>query len=208
MLRKSGISLKVVDSREDRCEELAALYENVTVICGDETDHDLLLEEGLENADAVLAMTESDEENILLAISAKKFSHGKNIARINKPEYNDIINHLDIDTAIYPKSITSDMIVRYVRALQNTLGSNVETMYTFIKGKVEATEFIIGAGSPIVDIPLSELREKLKENVLVAAILRNGAVIIPHGQDMIKVGDAVVIVSKILGLNDISGIIR
>ena len=208
ILRKSGISLKVVDSREDRCEELAALYENVTVICGDETDHDLLLEEGLESADAVLAMTESDEENILLAISAKKFSHGKNIARINKPEYNDIINHLDIDTAIYPKSITSDMIVRYVRALQNTLGSNVETMYTFIKGKVEATEFIIGAGSPIVDIPLSELREKLNENVLVAAILRNGAVIIPHGQDMIKVGDAVVIVSKILGLNDISGIIR
>ena len=81
-------------------------------------------------------------------------------------------------------------------------------MYTFIKGMVEATEFIIGVGSPIVDIPLSELRAKLKENVLVAAILRDGAVIIPHGQDTIKVGDAVVIVSKILGLNDISGILR
>jgi trk system potassium uptake protein TrkA len=100
------------------------------------------------------------------------------------------------------------MIVRYVRAMQNTLGSNVETMYTFIKGKVEATEFMIGAWAPIAEIPLSKLRPKLKENVLVAAILRDGDVIIPHGQDTIKPGDAVVIVSKILGLNDISDIIR
>lgn len=208
MLKKSGISLKVVDKDSARCEELSSRHGEVTVICGDETDQELLLEEGIERTDAVLSMTESDEGNIFLSISAKNFSNGKIIAKINKPEYDDVIKHLDIDTAIYPKSITSDMIVRYVRSLKNTLGSNVETMYTFIKGMVEATEFIIGMGSPIVDIPLSELRAKLKENVLVAAILRDGAVIIPHGQDTIKVGDAVVIVSKILGLNDISGILR
>ena len=208
MLKKSGISLKVVDKDSARCEELSSLHGEVTVICGDETDHELLLEEGIESADSVLAMTESDEGNIFLALSAKSFSNGKIIAKINKPEYDDIIKHLDIDTALYPKSITSDMIVRYVRAMENTLGSNVETMYTFIKGKVEATEFIIGAWAPIADIPLSKLRPKLKENVLVAAILRDGAVIIPHGQDMIKPGDAVVIVSKILGLNDISDILR
>lgn len=208
MLKKSGISLKVVDKDEKRCEELSSLHNEVTVICGDETDHELLCEEGIERADAVLSMTDSDEGNIFLSISAKKFSRGKIIAKINKPEYDDIIKHLDIDTAIYPKSITSDMIVRYVRAMENTLGNNVETMYTFIKGKVEATEFIINADSPIVDIPLSSLAKSLKENVLVAAILRDDAVIIPHGQDMLKVGDAVVIVSKTLGLNDISEIIR
>ena len=208
MLKKSGISLKVVDKDAKRCEELSSLHNEVTVICGDETDHELLAEEGIEKADAVLSMTDSDEGNIFLSISAKNFSRGKIIAKINKPEYDDIIKHLDIDTAIYPKSITSDMIVRYVRAMENTLGSNVETMYTFIKGKVEATEFIINADSPIVDIPLSRLAKDLKENVLVAAILRDNAVIIPHGQDMIKAGDAVVIVSKILGLNDISEIIR
>ena len=208
MLKKSGISLKVVDKDEKRCEELSSLHNEVTVICGDETDHELLCEEGIEKADAVLSMTDSDEGNIFLSISAKNFSRGKIIAKINKPEYDDIIKHLDIDTAIYPKSITSDMIVRYVRAMENTLGNNVETMYTFIKGKVEATEFIINADSPIVDIPLSSLAKSLKENVLVAAILRDDAVIIPHGQDMLKVGDAVVIVSKTLGLNDISEIIR
>ena len=208
MLKKSGISLKVVDKSKERCEELASQHEEVTVICGDESDHELLCEEGIETADAVLSLTESDEGNIFLSISAKNFSRGKIIAKINRPEYDDIIKHLDIDTAIYPKSITSDMIVRYVRAMENTLGSNVETMYTFIKGKVEATEFIINEDSPIIDIPLSRLAQRLKENVLVAAILRDGAVIIPHGQDMIKSGDAVVIVSKILGLNDISEIIR
>lgn len=208
MLKKSGISLKVVDKDEKRCEELSSLHNEVTVICGDETDHELLCEEGIERADAVLSMTDSDEGNIFLSISAKNFSRGKIIAKINKPEYDDIIKHLDIDTAIYPKSITSDMIVRYVRAMENTLGNNVETMYTFIKGKVEATEFIINADSPIVDIPLSSLAKSLKENILVAAILRDDAVIIPHGQDMLKVGDAVVIVSKTLGLNDISEIIR
>ena len=83
-------------------------------------------------------------------------------------------------------------------------------MYTFIKGdvEVEATEFIINEGSPVVDIPLSELGPKLKRDVLVAAILRNETqVIIPHGQDSIKVGDSVVIVSKELGLNDISDIL-
>lgn len=207
MLKKSGISIKVVDKDSARCEELSSRHSEVTVICGDETDHELLAEEGIGNADSILAMTESDEGNIFLGISAKNFSRGKVIAKINKPEYDDIIKHLDIDTAIYPKSITSDMIARYVRAMQNTLGNNVETMYTFIKGKVEATEFIIGAGAPITDIPLSDLRPKLKENVLVAAILRDGAVIIPHGQDTIKAGDAVVIVSKILGINDISDII-
>jgi len=92
--------------------------------------------------------------------------------------------------------------------MKNTLGSNVETMYTFIKGEAEATEFIIGNESSIIDIPLTELGPKLKKDVLVAAILRENDVIIPHGQDVIKPGDAVVIVSKLLGLNDISNIIR
>ena len=129
----------------------------------------------------------------------------KIITKINKPEYDDIIKHLDIDTAIYPKSITSDMIVRYVRAMKNAPGSNVETMYNFIKGEVEATEFMVRESSPIIDTPLSKL--KFKENVLVAAILRDKSVIIPRGNDMIKPGDAVIIVSKILGLDDISDVI-
>ena len=208
ILKKSGISIKVIDRNNAACEELASLYENVTVICGDETDQELLVEEGLTKTDAILSITPSDEENIFLSLSAKKYGRGKIITKVDKPEYDDIIRHLEFDTTIYPKSITSDIITRYVRAMKKTLGSNVETMYTFIKDEVEATEFIIGEGAPVTNIPLSQLGPKLKPNVLVAAILRGDTVIIPHGQDVIKAGDAVVIVSKLLGLNDISDIIR
>ena len=208
ILKKSGISIKVIERNPEKCEELAALHNEITVICGDETDQELLIEEGMQKADATLSMTESDEENIFLSLSAKKYGRGKIITKIDKPEYDDVIKHLDFDTTIYPKSITSDIITRYVRAMKNTLGSNVETMYTFIKDEVEATEFIIGEGAPVINIPLAELGPKLKSDVLVAAILRDDTVIIPHGQDMIKAGDAVVIVSKLLGLNDISDIIR
>jgi len=208
ILKKSGISIKVIDKNHEKCEELASKHERAMVICGDETDQELLIEEGIEKTDAFISLTDFDEENIFLSLSAKNFGQGKIITKINKPEYDNIIRHLDLDTTIYPKSITSDMIVRYVRALSNTLGSNVETMYTFIKGEVEATEFIIGEGAPVIGIPLSELGPKLKDELLVAAILRGDSVIIPHGQDMIFEGDAVVIVSKLLGINDISDILR
>lgn len=207
ILRKSGISLKVIDKNPKRCEELASLHREVTVILADETDQELLVEEGIEKADAILSLTESDDENILLSLSAKNYGEGKIITKIDKPEYDDIIRRLEFDTAIYPKIITSDMIARYVRAIQNTLDSAMETMYTFIKDKVEASEFIIKDGSPVVNIPLSELGKVLKKDVLVAAILRGDKVIIPHGQDMILPGDAVVIVSKLLGFDDISDII-
>lgn len=205
ILRKAPISLKVIDKNRERCKELASMYKNVTVINGDETDRELLIEEGVEKADAFVVLSDYDEENIFLSLFAKSTGRGKIVTKINKPEYDDVIQHLDIDTAIYPKSITSDMIVRYVRAMKNTLGSNVETMYSFIKGVVEATEFIVGENSPISSAPISEL--KFKRDVLVAAILRNGEVIIPRGSDTIRCGDDVVIVSKLLGLNDISDVL-
>lgn len=208
LLKRGGIAVKVIDSDRARCEELAEKHREVTVICGDETDGDLLAEEGIERADSFAALTSSDEENIFLSLSARKYGRGKIITRINKPEYDGIIKHLDIDSTIYPKSITSDIIARYVRAMKSSIGSNVETMYTLIKGEVEATEFIIGERSPIINIPLCELHRKLKSDVIVAAILRKDEVIIPHGQDVILPDDAVIIISKLLGLNDISDIIK
>ena len=205
VLYKAGMSIKVIDKNLDLCENFSSRHEEVIVINGDETDRELLIEEGVADADAFIAMSDYDEQNIFLSLFAKNSGNAKIITKINKPEYDDIIKHIDIDTAIYPKSITSDMIARYVRAMKNNPGSNVETMYNFIKGKVEATEFIVRESSPIIDTPLSKL--KFKKNVLVAAILRDKSVIIPRGNDMIKPGDAVVIVSKILGLGDISDVI-
>jgi trk system potassium uptake protein TrkA len=201
LLADSGISVKIIDNDFEKCANISSLHRKSIVINGDRTDRELLIEEGIENTDAFVILSENDEENILLSLFAKAASHGKVIMKVNRSEYDDIIKHLGIDTSVYPKNITSDMIVRYVRAMKNTLGSNVETMYSVIKDKVEASEFIVGE-SVITGVPLSSL--KLKRDVLIAAILRGGNVIIPRGQDTIEKGDAVVIVSKILGLHDIS----
>ncbi len=202
MLEKSGISLKVIERDPVLCDDLAALYGKVTVINGDETDQELLIEEGIEKTDAFVVLTDNDEENILLSVFAGSAGNPKIVTKINRPEYEDIIKHLDLDTTVYPKNITSDMIIRYVRAMKSTAGSNVENMYSFIKDQVEATEFTVGEGSPITGKPLAEL--SLKPDVLIAAILRGDNVIIPRGQDSIQQGDSVVIVSKLLGIHDIS----
>ena len=206
LIQRSGISIKVIDSNLDRCEHLGARHPSITVINGDETDRDLLEEEGINDTDAFLSLSESDEENVILSLYAKSSGEKKIVTMINKPEYDHIVRNMELDTVIYPKDITADMIARYVRAMKNTRGSNMETMYNVIKGEVEASEFKISGNSKITGIPLCEL--KFKNDVLVAAIMRDNKVIIPRGYDVIEPGDAVVIVSRHLGLRDITDVLR
>lgn len=204
-LQRSGTRIKVIEKQPNVCEELVSRYPGVDVICGDATDQDLLLEEGLSITDSFVALTNIDEENILLSLFAKSVGKCVTVTKVNRIDFDDVIKHLDLDSIIYPKNVTSDIIVRYVRAMKNTIGSNVETLYNFIKGKVEASEFIVKKDSAITGTPLAEL--KFKKNVLVAAILRNNTVMIPRGYDVIKPGDAVVVVSEIMAINDITDIL-
>ena len=164
------------------------------------------MEEDIDSAGAFVALTNLDEENILISLFAKNIGCKKVITKINRFDYDDVIKHLDLDSIIYPKNITSDLIVRYTRAMKNTIGSNIETLYNVIKGKVEATEFIVKENSPITAGPLMTL--KFKEGVLVAAILRDDKVLIPRGSDAIVAGDRVVIVSSLMDINDISDVLR
>jgi trk system potassium uptake protein TrkA len=147
-----------------------------------------------------------DEENILLSLYAKDICEGKLITKINRSDYDSVVSRLDLDTVICPVNITSDEILRFVRATQNAMGSNVERLYNIIQDEVEACEFIVKENSPIAGKPLCEL--KFKKDVLVASISRGGEVIIPRGQDIIEAGDRVVIVSKLLGLQDITEVLR
>lgn len=206
ILSKDGISVKIIEKDSDKCEELCTKWSNAAVINGDASDRSLLLEEGLENAGAFVALTNLDEENILLSLFAKSVNKGKIVTKINRIDFDDVINQLELDSTICPKNITSDMILRYVRAMKNTIGSNVETLYNIIKGKAEAAEFIVKENSPVTGKPLCEL--EFKENVLVAAILRGKNVIIPRGYDTIEPGDAVIIVSRLMALHDISDILK
>ena len=206
ILEKSGISVKVIEKRLERCKELCNRFGNTAVIHGDASDREILLEEGIERAGAFVTLTGIDEENILLSLYAKSASNAKLITKINRMDYDDIITRLDLDSTVFPKSITSDIIVRYARAMKNTVGSNMETLYNVIKGKVEASEFIVRENSEITNTPLAQL--KFKDNVLIAAILRGKKVIIPRGYDVILPGDAVVIVSEAMGLHDICDVLR
>lgn len=206
ILLKSGISVKIIEKNLRRCEELSELWDDVTVLNGDASDQNVLLEAGLEKTGAFVALTNLDEENIMLSLFAKSAGDAKLVTKINRIEFDEVIKHLDLDTIIYPKNITSDTIIRYVRSFRRTEGSSVERVHQFIKGKVEASEFTITDESAVTDTPLMEMT--LKPGVLVAAILRDKRVIIPRGSDVIKRGDAVVIVSNILGIHDIADILK
>ena len=206
LLENSGISCTVVEKDLENCKNLASEFEKVTVINSNPSDEDVLREEGISSTDAFVALTGLDEENILLSLFAKKSGSRKVLTKINRIDFDNITSQLDLDSIIYPKNITADTIVSYVRAMNNTRGSNIETVYNIIKGKVEAAEFTVNEGSPIVGKPLMHL--ELKEGVLIAAIRRGRVQITPRGQDVIVPGDSVVVVTKQLALKDIKDILK
>ena len=206
MLHADGVSVKIVEKNRQVCDELTARYPYASVLHGNAGDQETLLEEGLQNVGAFVALTNLDEENILLSLLAKRHGVRKLVTKINRFDFSDVVAQLDLDSIIYPKHVASDVIVRYVRAMKNTIGSNVETLYNIIKDKIEASEFIVKEGAPVIGKPLSELH--LKQNVLIASILRGKKVIIPRGFNTIEAGDRVVIVSESMALHDISDVLR
>lgn len=204
-LADTKISVKIIEQNSQRCEFLSEQLPSATIINGDGTDRSLLIEEGLETAESFVTLTNLDEENIFLSLFAKTISKAKLVAKVNRLPYTDIIDDLDIGSVIYPKYLTADSILRYVRAMQNTIGSNVETLYHVLDNQAEALEFAIHDYSPVVGVPLSDLR--LKNNLLVCCLTRNGRIRIPRGQDSIQIGDSVIIVTTHKGLRDICDIL-
>lgn len=202
-----GISVKIVERNREHCEELCELLPKAMIICGDGTDQELLAEEGLADAEGFAALTNMDEENVMLSLYAKSMSRAKKITKVNSSTYDSIIATLDIGSVIQPKHITAESILQYVRAMQNSIGSNVETLYRLVKGRAEALEFIIRESGEVTDIPLQNL--ELKSHMLVCAIHRNGRIIIPKGQDCLKKGDSVVIITtRCSELGDIRDILK
>ena len=199
-LKKSGINIKVIENDFALCESTSTEYDDVTFIHGDGTEQELLIEEGILQTDALLALSDTDEENIIISLFANRSTEAKVITKINRPEYSTMTANLNLDTIIYPKHIASDRIIRYVRSLGATEGNNMENLYSIIKGKIEVTEFVVGKLFPDLGLPLSEL--SLKNDVILGAILRGRSLIIPHGQDCLMAGDHVVVVSKHLGIRD------
>lgn len=200
------IPVRIVEKDPARCELLSQELPNATIICGDGTDRKLLLEEGLRSAEGFVSLTNMDEENLMLALFAKDQSSAKLVTKVNRLAFDEIIERLDIGSVIYPKYLTADYILQYVRAMQNTIGSNVETLYQILDDRAEALEFAIHEESPVTDTPLMDLN--LKDNLLIGCIHRRERVFIPRGHDSIQVGDTVIIVTTQVGLQDIRDILK
>lgn len=179
-LSTQGIKVKIIEKDKNRCQVLAEKLPYVTIIHGDGSDDELLNEEGIENTDAVLALTGLDEENIVLSLSAKSLYHKKTIAKITRMNYAGLSDVLKVDSIVAPKKIVASQIIRYVRAKMNKDNdSSVKTLYKIVDGDVEAIEFKVTEQFKYLHKTLNEM--KIKEHVLVAAIIRENEVIDPKG---------------------------
>lgn len=206
LLIRAGISVKIIEINFQRCEELSTLLPEAVIINGDGTDQELLREAGIESTEAFVPLTGIDEENILLTLHAKQVSNAKVITKINRITFTDVINQLDLGSVIYPKYITSEAIIAYVRAKTASQDSNIETMYHMFNQRAEAIEFRVSENSAVTGTPLKDL--SLKKDLLIACIVRQGTTIIPCGTDEIRMDDTVVIVTTHSGFNDIQDILK
>ena len=205
ILTEARIQVKIIEQNEKRCAQLSELIPKAMIIHGNATDKQLMIEEDIETTDAVVAATNFDEENLLLALYANKVSTAKMITRINRLSFEDVLGDLPIGSAVTPKDITAEYIIRYVRSMQNSYGSNVETLYRMVDNRVEALEFNVDSEAKVTHATLGEL--KIKKNTLICCIHRNKKIIRPAGHDRIQPGDSVVVVTTNRGLNGIDEIL-
>lgn len=205
LLQPMGIGIKLIEQNEERCNLLSELLPKAQIIHADGSEQIVLIEEGVGQAEAFVALTNIDEENVMLSLFARSQTTGKIATKINRMDFDRVIKELDLDTTVYPKKITALYILQFVRAMKNSIGCNVETMYRILDDKAEALEFVVKDSSELPGIPLEKL--KIKENTLVACIIRGRQIIIPRGKDEMRVGDSVVVVTTTLGLKDIRDVI-
>ncbi len=208
ILSTTGTNVKIIEKNREKCIKLSEILPKTTVIHGDGSHHDILMEEGLRSIDAFVALTGMDEENILTSLFAGEFNVPKIITKINSDELTKMGEKLGLDSVISTKSITADLIIRYARALENSMGSNIETLYKFMDGKAEAIEFNVRKGTKIIGTPIKEL--SIKQGVLVAGIIRERkTAIIPTGDTIINEGDRVIVIASAAHrLGDLSDILR
>ena len=206
-LIRAGVKVKIIEKNKERCEVLAERLHDAVIINGNCMDLDLMTAEGVENASGIVALMNNDEENILISLYLRKISDAKIITKINNESFGSIVDSLKLDSIINPKHLAGEQIAKYVRSMQNSLGSSVETLYHISENNdVEALEFRVNEESWVTGIPLKDL--KLKDNLQIACINRNGRIIRPSGLDTIELHDTVIVVTKHTGLSKLEDILK
>ena len=206
LLQDSGIAVTVVEKDRERCDELCDLIPEAHIVCGDATRSDVLQEDGLSTADAFVALTGDDGDNIITSLYARSCAVGKIVVKVNRDYFAEILENAGLDSIVSPRDIVAQQLARYVRAMQNSMGGSMETLYRLADGKVEAMEFKVSADSACVNVPLKDL--KLRPNILISAIIRGSKSIIPDGGSRILPGDHAVIVAAAGKLQSMDGIVE
>ena len=204
LLSDTGRNIKLIEHNEARCYNLSDSLPDVTVIHGDGTDQDILDEQRLENQDALIALTGIDEENIIVSMYAESKGINKVITKVNRHSYS-ILNDIGLETIVSPQIVAGNLVTRYVRALQNSAyHAQIQTLHKLVNGKVEAAEFIVPENANYIDVPFKDLN--LLPNLLIGCIMRNGKIIFPGGNDVMKAGDGVIVVTANRILEDLHDI--
>ncbi|MBF1048897.1 MAG: NAD-binding protein, partial [Peptostreptococcus sp.] len=205
-LENINIKTKIIERDRKTCHFLAQNLPKVDIIHGDGTDNQILEEEGIHEVDAFVSLTGIDEENIIMSMYADSKGASKVITKISQSTFKDMIDTFNLDTVISPKELTATRILQYVKAMNNSYGSQLNSLYRIVNDKVEVLEFSVNATGRIVNQPLKDLR--FKKGMLIACIVRNGKIIIPGGDDKIMVGDNIIIVTSSLRITDIEDILE
>lgn len=205
MLIGIGNNVKIIDKELRKCERISRTLPTVHVVAGDGAEQDLLLEEGIASMDAFVALTGMDEENILISFFAASQNVPKVISKVNRSEFASLADNMGLECIVSPRKIVADVVLRFSRAIKNSEGSNVETLYKLMDGKAEALEFNVQPDFKYVNINIKDM--KLKTNILIAGIIRGRKAIIPSGEDVILAGDKVIVFAAGQSMNDLSDII-
>lgn len=203
-LSKKRYAVKMIESNSEHASALAEQLPGVTVVYGNDTQHDLLIEEGIEAMDAFVALTDVDEENMIVSMFANKKEVRKTITQVRNEDLYGMLDELGIDNTVSPRHIVASRISSYIRALANTRGSNVLTLYQLVNNRVEALEFAARKQEPFLGKPLKELR--IRQGCLIGCIIRRNEVIIPNGDSQIKLGDNVVVVTTHKSFDDLADV--
>lgn len=204
MLLELGMAVKIIELNKEKCINLVEKFPQATVIHGDGTDHELLLSESLEEMDAFIALTDNDE-NVIISMFAQ--SHGVThvLPKVNRVSLGFLLEKLGLENSITPKFITANQIVQYVRAMQNTVGSNVESLIKLVDDKVEALEFRVRDNCRFIDVPIKDLN--IRKGIIIAYVTHKGASKVATGDMRIQLSDTVIIISKVAGLRDINDLL-
>lgn len=193
ILKNTKINLKIIENNPEQAEMFSQEFPNVHVVQGDGTAKSVLLEECVENFDAVATLTGVDEENIITSMFLETLGVPKNITKVNRTSLLEIIDPSQFSSIITPKSIAVDSMMHFIRGRVNAQDSNLDAMHHVANGRIETLQFEIRENNKMAGKSLSSL--KFKENILIAAIIRNGRTIYPTGEDVFEVGDKIVVVT-------------